>query len=278
MAILLDRYLITGLFPWAPGLAGVNPILVFLDIPVHLPVIIDLPVIGIFFFFYWVLLLSYPSRYGASTWQELRKRLWGLFTGALAILLCLAAGGGIYYLSNGLMSRQVRNGIDSFGIQLDIYTSIPDHELIHLSGSMILLVCFFIGLRIFIKKTRRTGVVMEQETAVGMERGAPELSERLIDPKIAGFQGKERRPGVREGVGVTGKKISGKEPAPGVREMGVPERMSESGGRQAGVTGKMREPGAREVTGLPDAAIMRPRTAAASVPVVAPLPVNLPGN
>ncbi|HEX9511088.1 MAG TPA: hypothetical protein VF939_11450 [Puia sp.] len=233
IAILLDRYLIAGLFPWAPGLAGVNPMLVFLDIPVPLPVIIDLPVIGLFFFFYWILLLSYPSRYGAATWRELRKRLWSLFTGAFAILLCLAAGGGIYYLSSGLMSRQVRNGIDSFGIQADIYTPIPDHEIIHLRGGMILLVCFFIGLRIFLKRTERIGAMMEPGIAGSRTPGAPEFSGKVIDPgkivdpRIAGFQEKERRTGERG------------------------------------------------ASGLPDAAVMGARTAATSVPVVAPLPVNL---
>ena len=227
MAILLDRYLIAGLFPWASGLAGLTPMLVFFDIPVPLPVIIDLPVIGLFFFFYWILLLSYPSRYGAATWPELRKRLWRQFTGAFVLLLCLAAGGGIYYLSSGLMSRQVRNGIDSFGIQADIYTPIPDHEIIHLRGSMILLVCFFIGMRIFLKRTGRTDAILEPEIAGSRTPGAPEFSGkvidpvRIVDPRIAGFQ--EKRSGRWE-------------------EAGVPEKA---------------------------------RVAATSVPVVAPLPVNI---
>ena len=210
MAILLDRYLIAGLFPWAPGLAGVNPMLVFLDIPVPLPVVFDLPVMGLFFFFYWLLLLSYPSRYGAVTWPELRKRLWTLFTGGLAILLCLVAGGGIFYLCSGLMSREVRNGIDSFGIQADLYTPIPDHEIIHLRGGMVLLICFFIGVRIFLKRTRRTWVLAEQGGVGSRAAEAPELlgkvigqgngfdleeagfQGKVIDPRIAGFQEKER--------------------------------------------------------------------------------------
>jgi hypothetical protein len=220
MAILLDRYLIAGLFPWAAGLAGVNPMLVFFDIPVPLPVVIDLPVIGLFFFFYWILLLSYPSRYGAATWPELRKRLWSLFTGGLAILLCLAAGGAIFYLCSGLMSREVRNGIDSFGIQADLYTPIPDHEIIHLRGGMILLVCFFIGMRIFMKRTRRTWILAEPGIAGSRTPGAPDFSGKLIDqgkdfdlrkvadpgkvvdPRIAGFQEKERRMGGWEEVSV----------------------------------------------------------------------------
>lgn len=197
LAILLDRCLIAGVFPWASGL-GINPIVVFLDIPVQLPVIFDLPVMALFFFFYWLLLLSYPSRYGGSGWRELSKKLWGFFTGGLAVLLCLAAGGGFYYLCSGLMSREVRNGIDSFGIQADIYTPIPDHEIIHLKGSMILLICLFIGVRIFIKITKAKTVRNVPEQPHEIAGVIIDLPGTKIDPRIAGFQGKGKAPGERE--------------------------------------------------------------------------------
>ena len=261
LAILVDRYLIAELFPWAPGLAGVNPIIVFLDIPVHLPVIFDLPVIGLFLFFYWILLLSYPSRYGGATWQELRKRLWGVFTGALAILLCLAAGGGIYSISSGLMSREVRNGIDSFGIQADLYTPIPDHEIIHLRGSMILLVCLLIGVRIFIKKTNRVKVVPELH----------ELREGIVDPSIAGFQEKGGVP-ERE-MAMTGASIPGK-----ASRSGRGSRQSE---REVTMSGRVTRPAQgsrpaeREAVRLPERVVMPPRVKATPVSVVAPMPVEV---
>lgn len=244
LAILVDRYLLAELFPWAPGLAGVNPIIVFLDIPVHLPVIFDLPVIGLFLFFYWILLLSYPSRYGGGTWQELRKRLWGVFTGALAILLCLAAGGGIYSISSGLMSREVRNGIDSFGIQADLYTPIPDHEIIHLRGSMILLVCLLIGVRIFIKRTNRVKVVPELH----------ELQGSIVDPRIAGFQ--EKRGVPEQEVTMTG-------------------RGSRQREREVTMMGRVTTQVERETAKLPERVVMPPRVKATPVSVVAPMPVEM---
>jgi hypothetical protein len=237
MAILLDRFLIAGQVPWMSGLAGVNPMIVFLDIPVQLPVMIDLPVIGIFFLFYFILLLSYPSRYGAATWQGLRKRLWGVAAGSLAVLLCLLVGGGLYYLSGGLLSKQVRNGIDSFGIQADIYTPIPDHEIIHLRGGMVLLVCFLIGMRIFIKMT---GVVKETIKPV-MDTQVPPPGK--VDPRITGFQGKRRNPAERE-----------------FAELLEQRRLGE---REAAIRGK-------EVAGMPGTGVTRLRTAATAVPVVAP--------
>jgi hypothetical protein len=235
MAILLDRFLITGLVPWLSGLAAVDPMVVFLDIPVYLPVI-DLPVIGLFFLFYFILLLSYPSRYGASTWQGLRKRLWRAVTGVLAILLCLSAGGGLYYLFSGLLSRQVRNGIDSFGIQADIYTPIPDHEIIHLKGGMILLVCSLIGLRIFIKRTSVAKEIMEPV----METQG--VQHRVVDPRIAGFQGKRRNPAEREFAELL----------------------------------KQRKLNEREAATSPDTGVKRLGTAAISVAVVAPLHSSIP--
>ena len=197
VVLLLDRYLIAGVFPWMPGLAGVTPMLVFLDIPVPLPVIIDLPVIGLFFFFYW--LLSYPSQPGGGNWQESRKRVWRLGTRVFAIVLCVVAGGVLFHLCSGLMSREVRNGIDSFGIQLDIYTAIPDYELIHLKGGMILLVCLLIGIRLFAVSGRRDvgtmevvrSEVSEAEVFLGREVDSGRMIDhRMVDPRIGGFQEK----------------------------------------------------------------------------------------
>jgi hypothetical protein len=263
MAILLDRFWIAGFFPEVSGLAGVNPIVVFLDIPVYLPVLIDLPVIGLFFLFYFILLLSYPSRYGASTWQELRKRLWGVATGALAILLCLSAGGGLYYLFNELLPRQVRNGIDSFGIQADIYTPIPDHEVIHLRGSMVLLVCFLIGMRIFIKRTGGTAEPVMAGSLESLGQEAQGLPEKAVDPRIAGFQ--EKRAGERAVAGFQEKRS---------RERAV-----------ARARGKYTNPAEREfaeqleqkkrLREKPEPGITRPKTAAASIAVVAPVRVEL---
>lgn len=238
MAILLNRFLIAGLAPWASGLAGVAPMAVFLDIPVPLPVI-DLPVTGLFFLFYFILLLSYPSRYGASTSQGLRKKLWGVAVSSLAVLLCVLAGGGIYYLSSGLLSREVRNGIDSFGLQMDIYTPVPDHEIIHLRGGMVLLVCFLIGMRIFIK---RTG--LEKETIMPVV-DTQSLPPGKVDPRITGFQGKRSNPAEREFA-----------------------ELLEQRKREAVIRGK-------EVAVMPDTGITRLRTAATAVPVVAPSRVKI---
>ncbi|MHA4807257.1 hypothetical protein ACX0G9_04100 [Flavitalea flava] len=155
-SILLDNFWVTSQFPWISGFVGINPIIVFLDIPVHLPFTIDLlPVSGLFFIFYPIFLLAYPSADKQSPRKNLRRRLWAVIAGLSSILVCLLAGGLTYYLIQDHLPRKVRNGIDSFGINADIYIPYPGHEVIHLRGSMILLLCFYMGMRIFLRKINK---------------------------------------------------------------------------------------------------------------------------
>ena len=64
----------------------------------------------------------------------------------------MLAGGGIYYLLEEYLSRQVRNGIDSFGIRADIVLPYPFEDTVHLQGSMIMLIFCIIGWRLLVKK------------------------------------------------------------------------------------------------------------------------------
>lgn len=156
LSIVLDNFWIASQLPGISGLAGINPIIVFLDIPVHLPFTIDiLPVSGLFCLFYPIILFAYPSLNKQSPPKNPGRRLCAVFAGLSAILCCLLAGGWAYYLIEDHLPRQVRNGINSFGINADIYIPYPGHEIIHLRGSMILLLCFYLGMRIFLRKVNK---------------------------------------------------------------------------------------------------------------------------
>jgi hypothetical protein len=176
ISILLEQYWIVGLAPWISGLGGIRPMVVFLDIPVAFPVTIDLIPVGIlFFFFYSIVILPGLPRTGGSVWPALRKRMGAVVAGLSALLVCLLAGGGIFYLLQDHLSREVRNGIDSFGIQADIYLPYPGEGTIHLRGSMILLVACYIGLRISMRTMRDRPAMMEVVRAE-----APMPEERVI--------------------------------------------------------------------------------------------------
>jgi hypothetical protein len=138
IAILLDKFGISRLLPEVSGLIGINPMLVFLDIPIDLSLGFGLlPVTVLFILF----CLTLPHS-------------WKIITGVLAIPCCTLSGGLLYAAAHDHLPKQARHAIESFGINADIYTSFPGYELIHLRGSMIMLACMLVGIQICIRRIR----------------------------------------------------------------------------------------------------------------------------
>jgi hypothetical protein len=140
ISILLEQW-IALLCPFLGETGGIRPMIVFLDIPVRSPVVIDWVPVGFIFILFYSLVV-----------RSRRPSLWGLFSRWWLLLGCMLAGGGIYYLLEEYLSRQVRNGIDSFGIRADIVLPYPFEDTVHLQGSMIMLVFCIIGWRLLVKK------------------------------------------------------------------------------------------------------------------------------
>lgn len=156
LCITPGQLLLSKLFPEISGIVGINPSLVFLDIPTPLPVTIDLILVpGLLLLIYPLLILCYPSRTGMPSWKQAIQGAGSLIGGLLAVLFCMLSGGFIYYWVQDYLPRQARNAIGSFGINADIYLPYPGYETIHLRGSMVLLVCFVIGMTICIRKIRK---------------------------------------------------------------------------------------------------------------------------
>jgi hypothetical protein len=164
ISILLEQYWIVRLLPWLSDLGGVQPMIIFLDIPLRLPVIDWIPVGILFVFFYLVVITPELSRHrpshqgssyqGPSPAKLLRQKGWAVLTGWWLMLLCLAAGGGLYYLLEDQLPKQVRNGIDSFGIRADISIPYPGEGIVHLHGGMIMLIALLIGGRLFLRRAQ----------------------------------------------------------------------------------------------------------------------------
>lgn len=151
ISVLLDRYLVSVLCPWMPSLGGISLMVVFLDIPVALPLIDPLPVAVLFSLFYTML----PARKTGEEYGGLSS-IWG---GVFRLACWMAAGALIYYCAQGFLPRQVRNGIDSFGVLADINTPFPEYSILHLRGGIILLVCFTLGGRTLLKRIHRAALV-----------------------------------------------------------------------------------------------------------------------
>jgi hypothetical protein len=153
ISIGLEQCCIVRIIPWLSDLGSVRPMIVFLDIPVQAPVPIDwLPVGLIFIFFYSIVYLPRRAHRDAAMKREMQRKLWGLLTRWCLLLVCILAGGGLFYELSGYLPRQVRNGIDSFGIRADLILPYPSDEKVHLQGSMIMLAFCIIGWRLLVKK------------------------------------------------------------------------------------------------------------------------------
>ena len=158
LCIFLGQFWVTKFFPATSGLGlvQIKPTLVFMDIPIVAPFAIDLILVtGLFLLIYPLVILLYPSRPGIPSWRQAILRARNAFVGLFALLFCMLAGGYIYYLVKDQLTMQVRNGIDSIGINADIHLPYPGLENIPLRGSLVLFVCFVIGLIICIRKIKK---------------------------------------------------------------------------------------------------------------------------
>jgi len=123
---------------------------VFLDIPVALPLIDPLPVAVLFSLFYSMVPARQTNNEGGGL-----SSIWG----GVFILACwMAAGALLYHFVEGFLPREVRNGIDSFGIHADINTPFMEYSTLHLRGGFILFACFILGGRTLVKRINRAAI------------------------------------------------------------------------------------------------------------------------
>jgi hypothetical protein len=197
ISIGLEQCCIVRLIPWLSDLGSIQPMFVFLDIPVRAPVPIDwIPVGFIFIFFYSLVYLPRRAHRDAVMKREMQKKLWGLLCRWCFLLICILAAGGLFYELSDYLPKQLRNGIDSFGIRADLVLPYPSDERVHLQGSMIMLVFCIIGWRLLVKKAemparpipRQSPQETPQRISVILPHDAPDpfgqsrLTMRIPDP------------------------------------------------------------------------------------------------
>jgi hypothetical protein len=134
-----------------PNLGGTSLMVVFLDIPVALPLIDPIPVAVLFSLFYSMM----PVRRAGPDEGRLSS-IWG---GVIILTCWMAAGALLYHFTEALLPREVRKGIDSIGIHVDINTPISEYSILHLRGGFVLLVCFIFGGRTLVKRINRAAIV-----------------------------------------------------------------------------------------------------------------------
>jgi hypothetical protein len=183
--------LIANLLPGISGLATITPGLTILDIPVHLPVAVDLILVpGLFILIYAIVILLYPSRRPASAWRELLPRIGAILAGSFILVFCMAAGHLLSDLLQDHLPTKIRNGINSLGINADIALPFSTYKPIHLPGNVISLLCLIIGIALFVGKISRTPATKKATPLTREQRMTP--YERMLREKKA--EGKTRQP------------------------------------------------------------------------------------
>ena|SRR5579872_2541146 len=150
ISVLVEQYCIAPFLPVLSETGSFRPMLVFLDIPLALPAVDLLPVSALFAVLYAIVIAPVLSR--GDQRNRLGSTVWKALSGWWVLLVAIAAGGGLYYLLQDYLPKQVGNGIDSFGIKADLTLPWYPHVL-HLRGSMFQLLFAVAGLHILAKRT-----------------------------------------------------------------------------------------------------------------------------
>ncbi len=166
------QYLISQLLPGISGQATISPSLIIFDIPIHLPVTIDLVLVAaLFFLVYGAVILVFPSGLGGTTWRQTLPRLGAVLVGMFFFFFAAATTGLISYVVHDHLPRNVRNGIDSLGVAADV--SLPFSGTIHLPGNVITLLGLIIGFAIVVARIGSTP---------GKRKTAPLTREQRMTP------------------------------------------------------------------------------------------------
>jgi hypothetical protein len=166
LCIMPGQLLVAKQFPAISGLVQVKPGFIFLDIPIQLPVSIDLILApALFFLIYPLVVLFYPSPQGMFSLRYTWHKVSGAFVGFIAILFFMLLGSGIYSLIESKLTTQMQTGLNSLGINAAVHLAYPKQQTINLQGGLLLFICFAIGMFIFIRKIRKEparGLTREQ--------------------------------------------------------------------------------------------------------------------
>ncbi|HXD79070.1 MAG TPA: hypothetical protein VN616_14735 [Puia sp.] len=144
ISILLEQA-IAAFFPLFGLAGGVRPMVVFLDIPLEAPLTIDWLPVGFAFLMFCG--LTGTGRGREKPPGEIRRPGWGILGWWWLLLIIAVAAGGLFGALSPLLPKVVRNGLDSFGIRADLVLPYPSGEIIHLHGSMFMLLGCWLGWR-----------------------------------------------------------------------------------------------------------------------------------
>jgi hypothetical protein len=175
---------------WLPGLSGhatVDPTLILLDIPLHLPFSIDLILVpGLFIVLYSMAILIFTLRSRLPVWQNLLRRLGAVFISVFIILFCVAIGSLLSWLLKDHLPAQVRNSMKSLAVNAELHLPHAGYKAIPLYGDTFSLVGLLIGIGLGIKmiskapRLRRTTPLTPEQRMTPYQRMLQERRKETI--------------------------------------------------------------------------------------------------
>jgi hypothetical protein len=194
-------------FPRISGLATLTPGLVVLDIPIRLPIMIDLILVpGLFILSYLAVILIESIRRGVPVGQELTHRFGAIFAGSFILLLCLATGGLIAYGAQNYLPSRVAKGVESLGINADLYLG---QGPIHFHGNFIFLAALAIGLACFLNRIKKAPEIKPTVQLTREQRMTP--YQRMLQQKREQKQEQEKPRAPRPRPIPVDKKVPGRQ-------------------------------------------------------------------
>ncbi|HEV3413949.1 MAG TPA: hypothetical protein VG101_15825 [Puia sp.] len=185
ISILLEQA-IAGICPWLSQVGGVRPMIVFLDIPLEAPMTIDWLPVGFIFIIFYSIVRPRNEEAGDPTGNVNGSgtfgRGWAILGRWWLLLILMLTGGGIYYGLSGFLPKEIRNGIESFGMRADLTLPYPSGETVHLQGSMIMLAFFIFGWRLLINKAIPPAAVQPAREPVVATAAARSSVKKSLNP------------------------------------------------------------------------------------------------
>jgi len=154
-SILIDQLIVEKLIPSFSKILGLNPIPVIFGVPVNLPFTMGcIPIFLSFLISYSLFCMSSDLMQKSFSRKKIRARVWKVIRALAIVPLFMISAGFIYLPLHDYLPRALRNSLESFGINADIYSFIPGVEVIHLRGSVFMMMGTILGTIVCTRKLK----------------------------------------------------------------------------------------------------------------------------
>src|SRR5579872_3003677 len=122
VCLFLGQFGVPRFFPTMSGWARLDASVIILDIPLLLPLTVDLLwVPALFILLYTLLLLVYPFGSKIPRSRQVAFRLGSALAAAFILLAFTSIGGLIAFLTQDHLPRSIHNGLESLGMNANLY-------------------------------------------------------------------------------------------------------------------------------------------------------------